>query len=274
MDLRQLYASIDLQPEIAGRLEELQSGFLPKGAEVYLEQLTRPETAAGAYRLLDACLSDDPDHLKMLYCQLECACRIFPTYQEMGIAESVFTDTMKCFSRFIAECGRRNGRLFFDRGWWTYRQISMSLFRIGALEYEFTRHEGKRVIGIHIPSDADFAESSVDRSLADAEAFFGAHFPDYPRDTWICDSWLLSGTLRMHLREGSNILSFGKRFTILQEDQEGECLEWLFQVPDHTPADRLPEHTALQRSVKRFLLDGGKIGTALGVLKEKPKTFF
>ena len=269
MVLQELYSSIDLQPEIVRKLEEIQGNFRLDPVSQYLEQLTYPDTAAQAYRSLDADLSDDPDHLKMLDCQLECARRAFSRYEEMKIGKWVFTETMKCFTRFIDECGQRNGRLFFDRGWWTYRQISMSEFRLGALEYEFTKHEGKRTISIHIPSDADFSEGSVSHSLALAETFFQEHYPDYPQDTWICDSWLLSSSLRPFLSENSNILSFQKRFSILQEEQEGDWLEWLFRAPKNTPIEQLPERTALQRSVKQYLLDGGKTGTALGILNGK-----
>lgn len=269
MDLQELYTSIDLQPEIVRKLEEIRGFFRLDLVSQYLEQLTCPDTAAQAYRSLDADLPDDPDHLKMLYCQLECARRIFSRYEEMRIEKSVFTDTMKCFTRFIDECGQRNGRLFFDRGWWTYRQISMSEFRLGALEYEFTKHEGKQSVSIHIPSDADFSEESVNHSLALAETFFQEHFPDYPRETWICDSWLLSSSLQPFLPEDSNIRSFRRRFTILQEEQEGDWLEWLFRAPKNTPPEQLAERTALQRAVKQYLLNGGKTGTALGVLNEK-----
>ena len=47
-----------------------------------------------------------------------------------------------------------------------------------------------------------------------------------------------------------------------------DCLEWLFRVPGNTPLECLPETTSLQREVKKHLLSGGKIGTAVGVLKE------
>ena len=36
---------------------------------------------------------------------------------------------MKCFTRFAKECKKKNGAYFFDRGWWTYRQISMKLLK-------------------------------------------------------------------------------------------------------------------------------------------------
>lgn len=268
MNLSELYAAIHLQEEIIQKLEQPERKEALAQFEPYLERMGRCETAKDAYRSLDACLTEDPDHLQMLLCQLECARRCFDRYQEKGIPADIFTDTMGCFSRFIGECGRRNGRLFWDRGWWVWRQVSMSLFRIGALEYEFITYEEKPAISIHIPSDADFSPESVDLSLAQAGRFFAGYDPEYPRDTWICDSWLLSPALTPLLPEGSHILSFQRRFRILTENCDArDYLEWLYAVPSDTPVEELPERTGLQRSVRKLLLKGGKAGTACGILE-------
>ena len=58
--------------------------------------------------------------------------------------------------------------MYFDRGWWAYRQTSMQIFRLGVLEYEFDRLEGESVIALHIPSDARLTAEAVDRSLEQA----------------------------------------------------------------------------------------------------------
>ena len=65
----------------------------------------------------------------------------------------------------MEECKKKNGRMFFDRGWWTYRQLSLDLFRVGALEYQISEQRTSGTIGIHIPSDADLSGESVDDSL-------------------------------------------------------------------------------------------------------------
>lgn len=155
---------------------------------------------------------------------------------------------------------------FFDRGWWTYRQISMSLFRIGALEYEFSEEEGEKAIALHIPSDADLSAEAVDRSMQEADTFFRTCYPDYAYDRYTCESWLLSPVLRQLLPEQSHIVSFQKRFTIKSVDrEENEYIEWLFQVPVDTAYEQLPVRTSLQRKVRKLLLDGGTVGSAYGI---------
>lgn len=268
MERQELYHLIDLQPEIVDRMQSVGEKMDLRTVDVYLEQMMDRATAKSAYGELDALLTEDTDHFMMLYCQLECARRIFDRYQSKGIPKDIYIDTMKCFVRFLEECKRKNGRMFFDRGWWTYRQISMSLFRIGDLEYEFEEYRGEKVIAVHIPSNAEFSREAVGSSLEAAGSFFGKYYPDYLYDKYTCESWLMSPALSQFLSENSNIMSFQKRFTITEGDrEEKEYIEWLFQVPADTAYAELPEETTLQRRVKALLLEGGNVGSAYGIME-------
>lgn len=267
MELQKLYRCIDLQPEIIQRLDSVSAETESDGIRPLLEQMTDISTAASAYSRLQELLQDDGDQIKMLCCQLKCACLIYGKYREMGIEDSVFAATMKCFPRFIEECRQKNGRMFFDRGWWTYRQISMRLFRIGSLEYEFQDSAPLGAIAVHIPSDADLSPESVDLSLNRADSFFRIHYPDYEYDRYTCDSWLMAPALGALLPERSNIVSFQKRFTITQASHDDSgCLEWLFRSPGVTDFKTLPEDTSLQKKAKELLLGGGHVGAASGAL--------
>lgn len=264
--LYDLYCWINLQPEIIQKLEIIEEKLILGQIEPYLKRLQNRETAAASYKELKSLLGEDEDHLKMLYCYLECARRIFNRYQEKKIPWTVYIDTMKCFPRFIAECEKKNGRMFFDRGWWTYRQVSMELFRIGELEYQFGTLEGENVIGLHIPSDADLSEGAVHDSLEQAEHFFRTFYPGYQYEKYTCDSWLMSPVLKTLLPEDSHIISFQKRFDIIQvDDKNKEYVEWLFQVPEDTACQEFPEVTSLQKKAKELLLGGGRIGSAYGI---------
>lgn len=268
MTREKLYELIQLQPEIIKRLEVIGSQMDFDRIDDELNQMLDGKSAGEAYQRLKALLQEDRDHLKMLCCQLECACRIHGSYLKKHIPETVYIDTMKCFTRFIRECEKKNGRMFFDRGWWTYRQISMNLFRIGALEYQFKEYGGERVIGIHIPSDADLSPESVDASIEHADSFFSTYYSDYKYDKYTCNSWLMSRALKPMLSEESNILSFQERFDIVKEDPDDrEYLEWLFQVLPDTDYKALPSVTGLQKKAKQLLLNGGNVGSALGIME-------
>lgn len=267
MELQELYALIELQPEAVQKLEQIGGDIDLSQIDLYLEQLTDISTAAQSYKELKAFLGEDEGNFKMLFCQLECARRIFDRYQEKHISESIYVDTMKCFTRFIEESNKKNGQMLFDRGWWTYRQTSMNIFRIGTLEYQFGKYEGKNAVILHIPSDADLSKEAVDHSLEQAEIFFQTYDGGYEYDTYTCNSWLLSPALEPLLSEKSNILSFQKRFDIVWEDREDKgYIEWLFQVPVDTQAKELPAVTGLQKKVKELMLNGGTVGCAYGIM--------
>ena len=220
MQLHELYQKIDLPEEAARRAKEAGRTLDLAALEPFLAGMMAIETAESAYRALSGRLTGDADHWAMLLCQLECARRDADRYRALGAGMDVFAATMKCFTRFLRECAVRNGRMFFDRGWWTYRQLSMRIFRLGALEYELREEGGAPCAGIHIPSDADLSPAAVDDSLAQAAAFFAARMPDFAYDRYTCSSWLLSPALRPFLRSDSNILSFQNRFEILREHPE------------------------------------------------------
>lgn len=270
MTRQELYQWIELPPEIAAKLEAVRPDVDWDRAAPYLEGLLDAETARSAYQQLRDLLSEDEGHFQLLCCYLECARRAFERYQQRSIPNAIYADTMKCFPRFLAECEKEQGRMYFNRGWWAYRQTSMQLFRIGALEYEFLSHEGKPALALHIPTDADLSGASVDRSLAQAEEFFSTYYPEYRYKYYTCNSWLLSPRIRPLLAGSSNILAFQNRFRLLRETPEDrEFIQWLFQCPADTGCDRLPESTSLQRGVKALLLDGGSVGCAYGVMERK-----
>lgn len=267
MKLQDLYQLIGLQPEIIKQLERAAREIPWEQAAPCLEQLLDRETAPSAYQELNAVLSDGPDHFQLLFCYLECARRAYQRYQDRHIPRQIYIDTMKCFPRFLGECEQERGRMYFDRGWWSWRQTSMSLFRIGALEYEFLPYDNKPALALHIPSDAQLTPEAVDRSLEQAELFFQTYFPDFQYNRYTCNSWLLSPQLRPFLAQGSNILAFQDRFQILEENPgDKEYIQWLFQVPVDTEYSRLPDRTSLQKEVKSLLLQGGAVGCAFGVL--------
>lgn len=267
MKLQDLYQLIGLQPEIIKQLERAAREIPWEQAAPCLEQLLDRETAPSAYRELNAVLSDGPDHFQLLFCYLECARLAYQRYQDRHIPRQIYIDTMKCFPRFLGECEQERGRMYFDRGWWSWRQTSMSLFRIGALEYEFLPYDNKPALALHIPSNAQLTPEAVDRSLEQAELFFQTFYPHYRYEQYTCDSWLLSPRLRPLLDRGSNILAFQDRFRVLRENTEDrEFIEHLFRRQKDTAYAGLPAVTSLQKRVKALLLQGGAVGCAFGVL--------
>lgn len=235
-----------------------------EGNRELIALLTCPDRAEEAYEALAKRLGDDD--MAMLACQLEAAAICFDRYTVLGVSDKIMVDTMKCFSRFLGETKAMTGLDKFDREWWTWRQISGRLFRIGELEYE--RIPETKEISLHIPSDAVFTPENVDVSLDEAKAFFRRFFPEYADSDYVCHSWLLAPKLQELLPESSNIVQFQKRFRISHVELDNrEFIGWLFRVRSDTPAEDLPEHTTLQKKAKQLILSGGNIGEAGGKIR-------
>lgn len=230
----------------------------PQAPADILADLRTPGRWDRGREALKAWLGDDPAGLGTLAAHLQCALKTHEGYQKKGIPDEIFAATMKCFPRFVAEHLESYGKYGFDRDFWTVRQLSGVLYRIGELEYELT--EGQ--ISLHIPSDARLEPALLRKSWEEARALLGPA-------PMTCHSWLLSPDLPGLLDAGSRILAFQRNFTIHSPAPDREFRQWVFKDPG-LPDEALPEDTALQRSLKRFLLRGGIFHDARGILIDDP----
>ena len=256
---------IGMREEILGALRACAEAFDKDAYAKEIAALADPYRTAGAYQTLCERLSPDEENFRMELCQLLAAELMWDKYRALGIPEQIYWDTMGVFARCIEETKVYRGKWCVDRVFWTYRQVSMTIFRLGALEYELKRDTGK--ISIHIPSDADFSPASVDASLAQVRPFCRTYFPEFANADIQCGSWLLSDVLPRLLPENSNILRFQQRFVMTeQEHRSNGYIRFLFQMLPDTPTADLREDTSLQKKAKALLLSGGNIGTGSGIL--------
>lgn len=265
--MKQFCEKIGLPPE-AVRAVLAADQSLPR--ELDVSALTREETWETGRKALLELLSPDPEGFRELACMLRCAMAAKTVYDSLGIREDIYYDTFACFSRFVREHRDSFGTYGFDRGFWTVRQVSCKLFRIGALEYELIRQEGRPVISLHIPSDARMELSALRASWEKARETLDRAFPEYGGAEMYCHSWLLSPTLKALLPPDSRILGFQRSFRIMPLEKDNrEYLQWVFKNPD-LPMESYPEDTSLQRKVKALILEGGTLTDARGYLISSP----
>jgi len=213
-------------------------------------------------------LGEDANGLKMLTCMLTAGLRTYEMYVDQKISEAVYYDTFGIFSRFVKEHRKSYGCYGFDRDWWTCRQIAMSEFRIGELEYEMVCREGEDMIDIHIPSDTKLSAENCKQSVSQAKDFFDIYYPEYHYEKLSCSSWMLSPALKDVLPSGSNLLMFQNAFDIVSVDMQDQgYMGWIFHDAKLS-VDELPQDTSLQVNVKNYLKNGGKIGSAVGYLRD------
>ena len=261
MDVCSLARKLDIPSEVVLRLSSVPE------AQPFLKGLCSAEYEKAASALHEALGSDEGGY-KILSAMLEAALLTREEYAVRGISEEIYLSTMGCFPRFIREHRESFGVYGFDRWWWTGRQTSLQLFRIGALEYELCTENGKKLISVHIPSDAVLSEANVDNSLISARAFLKKYFPEYGDAEFHCCSWLLSPALGELLPADSRINRFRTRFELLGVDENADDYKLWVYKNSSLSIDEFPETTTLQRVMKAFLMRGGKVGCAWGIIRD------
>lgn len=263
--LENLCRDICLPAEVTARVLTLD-----KTVSLPLEKLRREESWDEGLLEAEAALAPDTDGFGMLTCMLRCALDCRKDYESMGFPEQVYIDTMKCFSRFVGEHMVSFGRFGFDRGFWTVRQVSAKLFRIGELEYEVVVDEdGQKAVSIHIPSDAKLENTLLRQSYLEAKKLLIPAFPEFSDAPWGCGSWLLAPVLRELLPEHSRILTFQRSFRIVKTHPSTDFMEWVYKRED-IPIEELPEDTSLQRRLKAYLLADYEFHSGMGILIDEP----
>ena len=233
--------------------------------QLIIDELISKDASITTYEKLKDSFEDDYKNIGILTIELIAMLKTYENYQKLNIDKSIFIDTMKCFKRFLLESKKKNNEYIFDRGWWVYRQLNMSLFRIYNLEYELIDYD---TINIHIPSDALFTKEEVDKSIQAFKIFIDNHFKEYKNAKLYCDSWLLSPVLKELLDDKSNIISFQNRFDILEVDKEDKgYIIWVFNKNINTPINELSEETSLQKKIKELMRQNINIGSAKGIIR-------
>ncbi len=267
LTLEQLCREINLPEEVTKKVMNQQKELDFSQLKNELDLLWSDSTWDKGVEELKKVLSPDMNGYKMLTCMLVAGLQTYEKYLEKGIDERIFFDTFGCFARFVKEHKISYGDYGFDREFWTSRQIALVLYRIDELEYEFTYHKGQKVVSLHIPSDSTMTIENCRKSYERAKDFIATYYPDYQDKDFVCESWLLSPNLKDVLDEKSRILQFQSAFTITDIEPEAkDYLEWVFKNRDLS-LDQVPQETSLQRKMKAYLVGGGLIGHAFGILK-------
>ncbi len=263
--MEQLCRAINMPEEVTEQVVALHETMQMHS---FLPLLMKRETWKEGLEQLKEALGEDPLGMKALCSMLRCALMAKETYQQLGISEEIYIDTMAAFSRFVREHKESYGFYGFHRENWTTRQVSCILFRIGQLEYELTTLNDVPMVSLHIPTDADLRPEVVRTSVREALKTLYQIFPEYADKTVYCHTWLLSAQLKEMLAESSNILQFQAMFDIEPEGYPGnDMLVWVFKNPD-LPKEEYPENTSLQRKLKKFLLEGRQFCNGRGYLKK------
>ncbi len=269
MTNQELYRIIDLPDEVIYALEKYGKARTVTISSELASKLIRRSSWDDAIKELNALIGEDENGIGILWELLELVCKYtYPEYKRREIPDKIFADTMHWCTRYVNEHKQKRGYYAFTMAWWFPRLLSLNEFRIGTFSYEFI-DGGKREISLHIPSDGSLAREDIFASIKDFLAFLKSYYPDWCDVPIVCNTWMLSPALEELLDGTSRILAFKNMFEIDKTDPDATWfMEYIF--PGYSEVgDSLPEKTSLQRRLKKHLLEGKRLGSAKGHLKDE-----
>lgn len=199
-----------------------------------------------------------------LYLYLRMALELYPLFQERGISDTVYFDTMKDLAIWSYDCYRRTGVWGIREHAWFTQHLKMKLFRLGRLQFQPSRYhpdlfekplpenllieDDTEIWFVHIPEGDPLTEELCDDSYRQALTFFKRNEMHL-----FCDSWLLSPRLQDILKPESHILRFASAYQTLYTDDANQSVHKYLR-PDSPLAIKISEYESSH----------GKIGSAMG----------
>lgn len=156
----------------------------------------------------------------------------YADYAERGIPDGIFFDTFRDISVWCENGYKQYGEKGLNNVKWLARHLTMRLFKLGRLQFEFSRFVvipnagmknilkcpyrlGEKCIAVHIPQGEKLDYARVLDSFKQADEFFTEFYPEYRYRVYNTVSWLLNPEFTEVLGSDSNIARFGKLFTLL-----------------------------------------------------------
>lgn len=251
------------------------------------EAMDRAEVSEEEYTGYQDLLKKDPEKFAgivrkkpgyrqiFLYLYIRLAVEAKEAYQEAGITDKIYYDTMQDIIIWIENCQKMYGETGIEEGEWLWRHVTLKLFRIGRLQYELIEPQqdtvlnkkmvkaGGRYLNLHIPQGEPLKPEDCRQSLRMAASLF------QPFRSITCHSWLLNPILKQILPEGSNILRYQSLFDIYALDPfSRQAEERVFGILLEDKS-LYQETTGLQRALKQYLLQNGSFGGAYGEVKKE-----
>lgn len=284
LDFEKYIETIRLQPQAAESFRKLHSrsgdpAFEARVAEGFTAY-DQGDEVYGQYLAEFAAEEGTTAEEMNLYSFLRLSERTWAYYQQKGIGEDVFYESMYSMTVCCQVCYERLGIYGIDqnvyRRWQRY-VLDGTLFRLGRLEFQLVDIDcdidveglripaGTTVLSVHIPRYLPLDEGECEKSYAWAREFFREVY-GMEKCVFICGSWLLHPWMQEVLPESSAIIRFQKKFKLYRVEQNvASAVSWIFPNCKDKDISQYPTDTSLRRAAVQRIREGGTIGIARGV---------
>ncbi|MBQ5362834.1 MAG: DUF5596 domain-containing protein [Clostridia bacterium] len=208
--------------------------------------------------------------------------RLYEKYQENGISDEIFYESMDDIRCKVNECVENKGVVGTFVADWYDRFFKLTCFGYGRFQYEVMTYEGEdftlscgkvfkagdKYVNMHIPSRGI---SLTDEVRLDSYRKAYPHFAPLFEDGIVifgCSSWLLYPRHREFLPAGMNLLKFMGDFEMVSGKETPDDFHdrWrVFGRYTDLPDAQLPKDTTLRRAYAEWLQAGNPTGRGFGV---------
>lgn len=208
---------------------------------------------------------------------LNLAVRVKEKYDEYGIDEKIYYDTMFDIRIWCERCGNRG----LENYGWLKNHVSFELFRLGRLQFQLYECKnktllykklpfgyGEKLVYIHIPEGEKLQKDKCIDAIEKSKEFFGEYFSEYDYGYYFCESWLLFEGNRNFMSQNSNIVNFMSLFNICYSVKvDKQAIERIYGKR-RLFIKNYPEDTSLQKQAKAYMKSGNLLGIGIGVIKK------
>ena len=210
-----------------------------------------------------------------VYCQLSLV--VYDRYKAEGISNKIFSDTFKDLLIWSQVCLKLYGILGLKEYVWLQHHIKLNLFRLGRLQFlpqncskKYILPNGTTILAndtvltVHIPDDGRLGYDECQKSYNTAIKFFNKR--GINTKVFMCESWLLNNNLKSLLAPETNIIKFQNDYKVFDGDENSrQAEERIFEFDIKSDPKLYPQSTSLQKKLRQYLIDGGKMGTKIGL---------
>ncbi|MBR6765742.1 MAG: hypothetical protein IKM06_04580, partial [Clostridia bacterium] len=217
-----------------------------------------------------------PYTVKFLF-YLRLSIKLKSIYEERKLSEEIYHNTMLDLKWKLIETHNLYGIWGAFVAHWFRELFTLERFALGRLQFDIVElgedfmqySKDTKAVNVHIPPMGRLERDDCINAYKQAFEFFKEYKND-GKMLFCCHSWLLHPALEEILPEKSNILKFKRDYHILRVDNRDPFREaWriFYRDCDTCKIEDYPETTSLQKSIKKWLLDGNKLGAALGAFE-------
>lgn len=201
----------------------------------------------------------------------------FLNFKKRNIPDDIILDSLNDVKVWVLNLYNCKKEIGLTETEWESCIQNAEIIKLGRLQFQPFKSDfespehgiklGDNVLNMHIQEGPGMTPEACRESIATAREFFKKYYSDFKYTHMVCETWLLDPALITLVKPDSNIAHFYSMFDIVKTIPSNSALKRIYGPDSSKPTAELPEASSLQKNLKAYLLNGGKLSAGYGVLK-------